>query len=232
MANVGMRGFQSIPPVIKNLLIANVVMWLAELTFKEPFVNALSLHYHESPDFGIWQIFTYMFMHDPSGIFHILFNMFGLWMFGSTLEDVWGAKKFLAFYLICGVGAGLIQMLTNYVEFTMLTSQVHAGTLSVADYNMRAGSIYYTVILGASGAIMGVFAAFAYLFPNTPLYMMPIPIPIKAKWWITGLILLDVFGGVNPRYGGGIAHFAHLGGALVGLILVIIMNRTNRRTFY
>ena len=122
--------------------------------------------------------------------------------------------------------------MANYVEITIIMQQLAAGKLSMEVATERASSIYHGIALGASGAVMGVFAGFAYLFPNTPLIVFPIPIPIKAKYLIAGLILLDLFGGVNPRYGGGIAHFAHIGGALFGLILVKTMNRNNRRNFY
>ena len=232
MSQLRMGGFQPIPPVIKNLIIINALMWVAELTFKEPFINALSLHYHESPDFGLWQIVTHMFLHSPGMFFHILFNMFGLYMFGATLENLWGSKRFLIFYMLCGIGAGIIQLLANFVEMNIITQQFANGKISEDVYRMRGQSIYYGIALGASGAVMGVFAAFAYLFPNTPLMVFPLPVPIKAKYLITGLILLDVFGGINPKYGGGVAHFAHIGGALFGLIFVKTMNRNNRRNFY
>lgn len=232
MANFRMGGFPGIPLVIKNLIIINVLVWLAELTFKDEFVSMLSLHYHQSEDFRVWQIFTYMFLHAPNMFLHILFNMFGLWMFGSTLENLWGPKRFLTFYLICGVGAGIIQMLANYIEFTYWDNLFQSGKISLEMYKIKAGPIYNGIALGASGAVMGIFVAYAYLFPNQELFIMPIPVPIKAKYWIIGLILLDLFGGVNPRYGGGVAHFAHLGGALFGFILVKTMNQNNRRNFY
>lgn len=232
MANVRLRGFQPLPPVIKNLLIINALVWLAELTFKEPFVNALSLHYHQSPDFKPWQLVTYMFLHAPDNFFHILFNMFSLWMFGSTLENLWGAKRFLLFYLICGVGAGIIQMASNFVEMNILMGQLNDGKIMQEEYLVRGSRIYHSIALGASGAVMGVFAGYAYLFPNNELFIMPIPFPIKVKYAIIIFVLIDLFGGVNPRYGSGVAHFAHLGGVLFGLILVITMNRNNRRTFY
>jgi len=215
MTNYGAGGgFGSIPPVIKNLLIINGLVWLAQIVFGkqgiflEDFGALWSLG---SGNFRVWQLVSYMFMHqalDPRGgiVFaHILFNMFALWMFGSILENVWGSKRFLTFYMICGIFAGLTQLLM----------QVDFG---------------YSV--GASGAIMGVMAGFVYLFPNTPLYIMFIPIPIKAKYVIPGFMLLDLFGTFAPQQGDNVAHWAHLGGALCGLILVIYWNRKNRRNFY
>jgi membrane associated rhomboid family serine protease len=132
--------------------------------------------------------------------------MFALWMFGRILENVWGPKRFLLFYFICGIGAAAAHLLIQYLN----------------------GGI--APVVGASGAIMGVFAAFAYLFPNTEMYFLFIPFPIKAKWMVIGLAAFDLFGGISG--GDNIAHFAHLGGALTGFILVLIWNRTNRRRFY
>lgn len=232
MAQVRLPGFQPLPPVIKNLVIINALVWLAELTFKDSFVYSLSLHYHQSPEFKPWQLVTYMFLHDPGSILHLLFNMFTLWMFGSTLENLWGAKRFLLFYLICGVGAGIVQMAANFVEMNILMGQLNSGKISQIEYWQRGGRIGNSIALGASGAVAGVMAANAYLFPNNLVYVLPFPFPIKLKYMVIGYFLIDLFSGINPRYGSGIAHFAHIGGALFGLILVITMNRTNRRTFY
>jgi membrane associated rhomboid family serine protease len=233
MAQIRMGGFQSVPTVIKHLIIANVLMYIAELTFKEPFINALALHYYESPDFGIWQLLTHMFLHaQPPMFYHILFNMLALYMFGSTLENLWGPKRFFMFYMICGLGAGLMQMIANGVEMHFLSQSLVQGTITQEEFKIRGGNIFNGYALGASGAVMGVFAAYAYLFPNTTLFVMPIPVPIKTKYVITGLILLDIFGGINPKYGGGVAHFAHLGGVLFGFLLVKSMNSKNRRNFY
>jgi membrane associated rhomboid family serine protease len=234
MADLRMRGFNQIPPVIKNLIIINTLVWIAELTFGEPFINALDLHFHLSPDFHIWQLVTYMFLHATpfDWIFHLLFNMFALWMFGSTLENMWGSKRFLIFYLICGVGAALMQMGALAIEWNMLLNSYNAQNITQAEFIARGAPIYNSTALGASGAVMGVMVAFGYTFPNTEFYMIPIPIPIKAKYLVIGYVLLDLFGGINPRYGDNVAHFAHLGGAIIGFILVVTMNRSNRKTFY
>jgi membrane associated rhomboid family serine protease len=214
MTKFSSGGFGSVPPVIKNLLIINGLVWLAQIVFAKqgiPLEMYGALWGLESGLFRIWQLVTYMFMHqaldaDGSIAFaHILFNMFALWMFGTILENVWGGKRFLTFYMICGVVAGLTQLL------------------------MQPGAAY---AVGASGAIMGVMAGFVYLFPNTPLYIMFIPIPVKAKYVIPGFMLLDLFGSIAPRQGDNVAHWAHLGGAIAGLILVIYWNRKNRRNFY
>jgi membrane associated rhomboid family serine protease len=232
MADLRMRGFQSIPPVIKNLVIVNVLFWVAQLTFPRQFTDVLALHHYEHPDFGIWQILTYMFLHSTVLYFHIIMNMFVLWMFGTTLEEVWGSKRFLIFYLICGVGAALVQLAVMGVSLNMLTSKFANGSITLEEYKIRGSAVYNTSVVGASGAINGVMAAFAYTFPNTPLFIFPLPVPIKAKYVVIGYFLLDLFGGINPSYGDNVAHFAHVGGAIIGLILVMTMNKSNRRTFY
>ena len=213
MSQFQQGGFQSIPPVIKNLMIANVLVWIAQIIFFYqgfPLEEYGALQSFGSGNFKAWQLITYMFMHsavDGSGIVfsHILFNMFTLWMFGSILENVWGGKRFLTFYMICGVFAGVAQLFFQQ------------------DFG-------YAV--GASGAIMGIMAAYVYLFPNTEMYIMFIPIPIKAKYVIPGFMLLDLFGAFAPKQGDNVAHWAHLGGAFAGLVLVIFWNKKNKRNFY
>jgi len=205
MANYSRGGFGSIPPVVKNLLIVNGLVFLAQYVFEG---QGIRLEYWGAlwgigtGNFKGWQLVTYQFMH--GGFTHILFNMFALWMFGSILENFWGARRFFLFYILCGIFAGVAQLLME--------------------------SNGYAV--GASGAIMGLMAAFAYLFPNTELYIMFIPIPVKAKYVIPGFMALDIFGSIAPQAGDNVAHWAHLGGALAGLIIVIIWNKTNRKTLY
>lgn len=197
------------PPVVKNLIILNVLVWVAQLVFKKQFLTErIALWPVDSPLFEPYQIFTHMFAHSQYGLFHILFNMFMLWMFGKILENVWGAKRFLTFYLLCGIGAAAAHLLIQH--FT-------GG---------------YASVVGASGAIFGVFAAFAMLFPNTEMYIMFIPVPIKAKWVAIGYMAFDLFGGISNVAGDNIAHFAHLGGALTGVIIVLIWNKTNKKTLY
>lgn len=232
MADIRMRGFQSIPPVIKNLLIINVLFWLAELTFGGRFIELFAIHYHKSPDFRIWQLVTHMFIHDPASFGHVFWNMFSLWLFGSALEDLWGSKRFLLFYLICGIGAALVQLGVVAIEMNYLVSKFSQGGISEQEFALRGGPIYYFRAYGASGAINGVMAAFAYLFPNMPLMIFPLPIPIKVKYLVIMYFLADLFAGINPQPGDSVGHFAHVGGAIVGLILVITMNKSNRRTFY
>ena len=213
--------FQVLPTIIKNLIIINGLVWLAQITIGQqvfPMEDRLALHYFRSPLYEPWQFLTYMFLHDPGSPFHILFNMFALWMFGSTLENLWGAKRFLLFYLVCGFGAGLVQMAANAYDLSRMNVFEYHAYLNIPT-------------LGASGAVMGIFAAFAYTFPNSQLLILPIPFPIKAKWALLGMVALDLFGGISSQQSG-IAHFAHIGGALVGIVLVMLWNKKNRRTFY
>lgn len=193
------------PPVVKILLIINVAVFIAQslLDSSMGLTWYLALHPLDSPGFSSYQMLTHMFTH--GGIGHILFNMFALWSFGKVLENVWGGKRFLAFYMMCGVGAAVFHLLVQHFS--------GGGSLAV----------------GASGAVMGIFAAFALLFPNAELYLMFVPIPIKAKWAMLGLMALDIFGGIAGR--DNIAHFAHLGGALTGIIMVWNWNRSRSR-FY
>ena len=200
------RSTNSLTPVVKNLLIANVLVFIAQLYFlkiERPLELYGALWPVRSGNFRVWQLVTYMFMH--ASWMHLIFNMLGVYMFGATLENFWGSKRFLQFYMICGLVAGGAQLA------------------------LQGDSMYS---LGASGAVMGILAGFGYLFPNTDLYLYFIPIPVKAKYAISGFILIDLFGVLVPREGDQIGHYAHLGGALAGLIIVILWNRTNRKNFY
>jgi rhomboid-like protein len=243
----------SFPPIVKNLIIINVLVWVAQLILENQFqlterialypVMPEQLHdilvynrvYDSHEKFSPYQIATHMFAHaayNPRGgiiFYHILFNMFALWMFGRVLENVWGAKRFLSFYFACGIGAAVCHLAIQYVRCEQLLDLIRANPLDPKIPSMLGAA---SSAVGASGAIMGIFAAFAYLFPNTELYIMFIPVPVKAKWAVIGLAAIDLFGGVANFSGDNIAHFAHLGGALTGFILVFIWNKTNRKTFY
>lgn len=212
MSNVRFTRPDRFPPIVKNLIILNVLAWVAQLSLDSRFnlTTKGALWPVSTPMFEPYQVFTSMFLHAPSAenFFHILFNMFALFMFGRVLENVWGQKKFLFFYLACGVGAAVAHLLMQQLMGSFVPA------------------------VGASGAVMGIMVAFGYLFPNTELMIMPIPIPVKAKWVVIGYVLLDLFGGFGKIAGDNIAHFAHLGGALTGFIIVLIWNKTNRRTLY
>ena len=229
--NFGNR-FQQTSPIVLNLVIINVLVYLAQMVTggsQEP--NAASdlfaLHHYKSIYFKPYQIITHMFMH--GGFFHLLFNMFALYMFGSMVERVWGPKKFLIFYFICGLGAAFFQMGSYAFDFWQIDHQAVLDTVNYDEYQALLRRAY---TVGASGAIMGVLAAFGYLFPNTEMLIIPIPVPVKAKWAISGMIALDVFGGVVKVQGDNLAHFAHIGGALIGFLLVIYWNKSNKKTFY
>jgi membrane associated rhomboid family serine protease len=244
MSNFKITRPDNFPPIVKNLIIINVLVYIAQVTLKQygiterislyPIMPA-ELHqilvenkiYEPFEQFYPYQIATHLFAHSPQMIIHILFNMFGLWMFGRILENVWGAKRFLLFYLICGVGAAACHLAIQYFRCQELLHAIKAND-PIAQNLIGAAS----PALGASGAIMGIFAAFGYLFPNTELYLMFIPIPIKAKWAMLGLAAYDLFGGVANMSGDNVAHFAHLGGAITGFILVLIWNKSSRRRFY
>jgi membrane associated rhomboid family serine protease len=234
MSNFRFTRPEAFPPIIKNLIIINVLVWLAQLMYDGQFnlTDKLGLWPVESPHFKPYQVVTHMFAHSPGIIFHIFFNMFTLWMFGRMLENVWGHKRFLFFYLACGIGSAISHMAVEYFQYHDVI--VYADMLKTAGRFSEAESILAmpAYAVGASGAVMGVMAAFAFLFPNTELYIMFIPVPIKAKWAILGLVALDLFGGVGRFSGDNIAHFAHLGGALTGFIIVLIWNNKNRKTLY
>ena len=227
----------NLPPVVKNLLIINVIFFIATLVFKNsdgfPLVAQLAVFYFDSPFFRIWQPITYMFMHSPTDYFHIMFNMFALYSIGSVLETRWGTKRFIIFYFITGLGAlGLQWMVQAYEVYSVvgsitldITQQISA---SQADMNVLS-SIYYGPMLGASGAIFGIFIAFGMLYPNAEMYVMFIPVPIKAKYLMIGYVVLELFLGIG-KFQGSVAHFAHLGGALLGYILVKLWK--DKDTFY
>jgi len=222
--------FQVLPVVIKNLIIINALVWLAQITIGSDLLSIedlFALHHFSSVHYHFWQFITYMFLHSSDSFFHILFNMFALWMFGSTLENLWGPAKFLAFYLVCGLGAGLTQAIALTYDISQYNAMFEAGQLGAAELF----ALINVSTLGASGAVMGIFAAFAYTFPNSQMIILPIPFPIKAKWALLGLGILDVLGGISSE-STGIAHFAHLGGAAVGIIIVMIWNKRNRSDFY
>lgn len=190
------------PPVVKNLIIANTLIFLARWLLPQAAIIAdrfFALYWFGSPLFHSYQYITYMFLHGGFG--HLFFNMFALWMFGRTLEYELGSRRFIIYYLVCGVGAALIQMLVAWLT----------GELGI-------------VLIGASGAVMGVLLAFGVMHPNEVLIMFPIPVPVKAKWFVIGYAALELFYGATGR-AAGIAHFAHVGGMLWGYLLLLYWKR-------
>ena len=218
-------GMPNLSPVIRILVILNVAAFLAQQAIPD-LTEWGALHYWKSPSFKPHQIITHMFLHGSWG--HIIFNMLALWMFGSTLENYWGAKRFLNFYLFCGLGAALVQMLMIPFEAARFA---HASYPPEAWPQIIPAFTDQYSMIGASGAIMGVMAAYAYLFPNN-VFLVYFAIPVKAKYLVLVYVLLDLFGGFSRGAGDNIGHFAHLGGAAVGFLIVLFSNRTNRRNFY
>jgi membrane associated rhomboid family serine protease len=216
--------FSNISPVVKNLLIINIIFFIATLMFTQNMVEWFSVFYFDSPLFKVWQVVSYMFMHSPTSFAHILFNMFALYTFGSTLEYVLGSKRFLNFYLITGLGALALQMVVQAIELYAATGSVMPVSQNVSilsqDQMNLVREIYTTPMLGASGAIFGLLIAFGMIFPNAELFILFIPVPIKAKYIIPVYIIIELFLGVAQFSGDSVAHFAHLGGALFGFILI------------
>ena len=240
--------FQILPVVIKNLLIINGIVFLAQNTIGERFFSMedlFALHTFQSSLFKPWQLVTHLFMHGNLG--HIFSNMLALWMFGSVLENHWGPKRFLSFYFACGIGAALAHMSVLFIENQNMLNAFHHLSNSDADVqafvnkyppmatvNTLQGLIdsrLNEATIGASGAVFGCLAAFGYLFPNTLIYFYFL-IPIKAKWFVLLYAGFELYSAVRDTAGDNVAHVAHLGGALVGLVMVYMWNKKNRNTFY
>ena len=234
MQNNNRSFLASIMPVTKHLLLINIVVWLATFVFQQTGMidlnRWLGLHYWKGSDFNILQFFTYMFMH--GGFTHLFFNMFSLWMFGSLLEKVFGSKRFLFYYISCGLGAALVQELVWEFSWQSILFDHVAGpnATSVTDIikAINEGHAAFTmndfynslVTIGASGAVFGILLAFGMIFPNMPMYIIPFPFPIKAKWMVLGYGLIELFFGVSHTMNG-VAHFAHLGGMIAGIIIIL-----------
>lgn len=237
----------NISPVVRNLLIINVLLFIAKLALQNKIVFGhadgltyyLGMHYWQAEAFRPWQLITYMFMH--GNISHVFFNMFALWMFGSILEQSLGTKRFLIYYMVTGIGAGIIQQAAWTIDFHSLVNQLSTIPPSEFKDGLAIGDmIFYSaaeilnqpVTVGASGSIFGLLLAFAMMFPNVPLYIMFIPIPIKAKYCIIGYAVIELFLGVANFRFDNIAHFAHLGGALFGFILLMFWRKNRREQTY
>lgn len=234
-------GFLSaIPPVTKNLIIINFIVWLAEAIFPRfsgTLIKILGLHFVSASDFNPIQVLTYMFVHSPESPFHVFFNMFTLWMFGSTLERVWNSRRFLIFYLVCGVGAAIVQetvwafsWMHEYVGgIAKLNGLTYDHMKNIVDAALANGDADFMaavaafknqmVTIGASGAVFGLLLGFAFVFPDRPLYLFFIPVPIKAKYMMIGYGVIEFFLGVGAN--DMVAHFAHLGGMLFALVILL-----------
>lgn len=237
---------KNISPVVKNILLINIVFYIAQWTFPAITQN-LELYPISSQQFRPWQLATHFFMHSTFSIGHIFFNMFALVIFGSQLEKVWGPQRFLSYYIICALGASILHLSVNYLRI----HNIEAG-LSSEDLELFSNSgyeafqkgmnfkdpilaqlnlLHHTPMIGASGAIFGLLAAFGYLFPNTELMLLFPPIPIKAKYFVIGYAVLELYLGVSNNPSDNVAHFAHLGGALIGIIIVLYWGN-NRNNFF
>ncbi|MCT4697945.1 rhomboid family intramembrane serine protease [Tenacibaculum haliotis] len=222
---------------IKHLIIINVIMYFLPQFLNLDLTNIFALHYPQNEHFGVWQYVTHTFMH--GGTMHLLFNMYALWAFGTPLEQMWGRNKFLFFYFSAGIGAGLIYTLVNYYQFNGIYEQITAlgispseiqNILTTGQYNENIitlsnrtmsefYSLYHTPAVGASGAVYGILVAFGLTFPDAKLALIFFPVPIAAKYFIPVMIASDLFFGVTKYSIGNIAHFAHIGGAIIGFII-------------
>jgi membrane associated rhomboid family serine protease len=222
-----MNNFQSLPTVTKNILIINVLLFGATWLFERQGIdltNILGLHYFAAPAFKPYQFVTYMFMH--GGFMHIFFNMYAVFMFGAILENVWGPKRFLFYYIFTGLGAAAIQLLVYYFEITPNLNHINEVLAQTKDYMEQTKIVEirneylnrYVVI----GALFGLLIAFGMLFPNSELMLMFIPIPIKAKYFVMGYGAIELFSGLRNSAADDVAHFAHIGGMLFGFILLMI----------
>lgn len=235
-----------IPPITKNLLIINILMFFGTIvadSYGIDLARYLGLHFVLSDHFNLAQLFTYMFMH--GGFTHLFFNMFALWMFGRILEQVWGPKRFFTYYIVCGVGAGIIQELVVGIQYYLATSGMPAEAVDVVlregaaalmqgkNYvNGEMASLNFIVnglTVGASGAIYGILLGFGLLFPNEKMFVFPLPFPIPAKYFVIGYAVIELLLGIANNPTDNVAHFAHLGGMIFGYILIMYWRNQIRR---
>ena len=234
----------NIPTVTKNLIIINLLLWIASVAMTRlDMVGMFGLYYPAAKNFRLYQLITYMFMHGSFA--HIFFNMFAVYMFGRVLESsVWGPKRFLLYYMITGIGAGLIQILVAYIRIKSVESGLGAEAIAmvyregadIMKQNLQYTHSMYrqlnllinTPTVGASGAVFGILLAFGMFFPNIPLYIIPFPFPIKAKYMVIGYGAIELFAGFANFSFDNIAHFAHLGGMLFGIILILFWRKKDK----
>jgi membrane associated rhomboid family serine protease len=234
------NSFGYLPVVTKNIIIINLILFIGTFLLQNArginLTDYLGLHYHLASDFKPHQFITYIFMHGNIG--HIFFNMFGVYIFGQVLEQVWGPKRYLVFYLLTGLGAALTQYVIMHFEIRevldMVNQEINSPYTSVQEktylINQKFEYLNRHVIIGASGSLFGLLGGFGMLFPNRYLYLYFF-FPIKAKWLVIGYGVLEIVSGLRSNPGDNVAHFAHIGGLVVGVILVLIW-RKNREHFY
>ncbi len=216
-------GFMSsIPPAVKNIIIINVLMMIITALNEQYMISHFALFYPTSPYFKPWQIITHMFMH--GGFWHLFFNMYTLFIFGTVLERVWGTKKFLIFYFVTGLGAALMHTGVQFIEAQVYISKIAENSQqAMASYQ----ALKLTPTVGASGAIYGVLMGYAMLFPDSVLSLIFPPVSLKAKWFVIIFAVIELVTGIFS-IGGGIAHFAHLGGMLFGWLLILYWKKKRK----
>ncbi len=241
--------FGNMPEVVKNLLIINGLFYLATVALEPQGIDLsriLGAFYWDSVHFRPWQIITHMFMHGSP--MHIFFNMFALWMFGTAIERIWGAKRFLLYYLVTGFGAFVLHYAVVAFQVHQLIPNVSPEMLQDINENglsylmrnqnytnstfAQLNLLYNIPVVGASGAVFGILLAFGMMFPNTRLMLLFFPVPIKAKYFVIGYGAIELFSGIANRPGDNVAHFAHLGGMLFGFILIKYWNRNKGNSSY
>ncbi len=221
------------PLVTRNLIFLNLIIWLAQKVFQArmgiDLAEYAGLHYFEAGVFNFGQFISYMFLHSTASFDHVFFNMFSLWMFGSTIERFWGSKRYLIFYIVCGISAALVQEATWFIDYHHISNFATNEMINLNGQRLvtAARLLNMPVTIGASGAVFGLLLAFAMLFPNAEMFLFFIPIPIKAKYFVVGYALIELFYGVSAS-GSNIAHFAHLGGMLGGLILILLWRKQGK----
>jgi len=247
MLRRGSSFLNNLPQAVKGLLIINIAVFalsfIVEATMHIDLARVIGIYFFKSELFKPYQIITHMFMH--GSLMHLVFNMYALWMFGQVIERVWGAKKFLIYYFITGLGAVALHTFVNYLQYqsaiagmpedvinmvlnegaNVIASNKNWNDPSIGGLNL----ILHIPTVGASGAVFGLLLAFGMLFPNAQLQLMFIPVPIKAKYFVMGYGAIELYMGINNAAGDNIAHFAHLGGMLFGFILIKMWSKTNNR---
>ncbi len=235
-----------ITEIVKHLLIINIIFFFASSVLGEIMYDLFAMHYPNHPNFFIWQPISHMFMHGD--LTHIMFNMFGLWMFGTPLEQMWGKQKFIFFYISAGLGAVLLQTIIYHIDVVSVNQILSEYGLSKGEIDLfyETGRLntsliqsigedrlfsgiqsFKALMVGASGALYGILVAFAMLFPNVQLMLLFPPIPVRAKYLVPILILFDLFFGFTSYSVGPIAHFAHIGGAITGFIMMWYWKKNN-----
>lgn len=219
---------RSMPPITKNLLVINILMFLAYVVAQQSGVDLndlLGLHFFKSRSFHLYQLVSYMFMH--ANLQHIFFNMLALWMFGRIIEQSWGARRYLIFYMVCGVGAGLCQEAVQYIQYVSLglANYQYVNFGGGMEIPMETYLAQWTTV-GASGAIYGILLGFGLTYPNATIMLLIPPLPLKAKWLVVGYAVIELWAGLTST-GSNVAHFAHLGGMLFGLALILYWRHKN-----